>query len=647
MSTLLDKANAIKLDKDTNLLPQNLRQGITCLGVEGNLAPDKPDQSKTVSPTTDSQTITPDTGYELASVTINPVTNSIDANIIAENIKSGVTILGVSGKSSVVDTSDANAVAGDITSGHTAYVNGIKITGTAKSEQQVLNEYYDTTLTNQKYQYGSVVKKNPAFNTSSLTTMQDMFAGSDLQEVDTTGFNSSKVTNMSGMCRNCSNLKTFNGSGLDTSNVTDMSQMFMNDTGLTSVGIVQFNTSRVTDMSYMFAGCTTLSSLDLSTFNMSAVTTTEKMFYNCSNLMSLNIKGWDYSSIVNTTDMFTGIPQDCKIKVASQAQKDWVLSIRADLTNISIAKEIFLAWGDYYGKMSYSNNGINWSNINLANYYYTPVWDVASNGSRLVALYGESGNNPKYIKYSDDGITWTSATFTGGNVYQGTTVNCINGKFVITEYYSGNYICTSPDGINWTKQSISSPFNTSTNPISSMVVNTGSMLIMLSGYYSGQVTKIYTSPDGTNWTLINSSAPYSISKCWYYDNKLIAIRSWSSGGYGYSELICSEDYGMTWSTLIDSDGTKPGSLGYHNGLYVMCDSYPGNIATSSDLVNWSSTSYKGLNQVTGKSEIGYGFGKFVVPRKGGGYYSEDGVNWIALQGLDSSTSYRSSQFFEL
>lgn len=49
--------------------------------------------------------------------------------IITGNIKSGVTILGVSGKSSVVDTADATASAATIYSGVTAYVNGSKVTG--------------------------------------------------------------------------------------------------------------------------------------------------------------------------------------------------------------------------------------------------------------------------------------------------------------------------------------------------------------------------------------------------------------------------------------------------------------------------------------------------------------------------------------
>ena len=57
-------------------------------------------QNKTVTPTTSQQTVEKDSGqgYDgLGTVTINGVTSAIDANIIASNIRDGVTILGVTG----------------------------------------------------------------------------------------------------------------------------------------------------------------------------------------------------------------------------------------------------------------------------------------------------------------------------------------------------------------------------------------------------------------------------------------------------------------------------------------------------------------------------------------------------------------------
>lgn len=52
------------------------------------------------------------------------------AKITADNIKAGVTLFGVSGSASVVDTADATAAAGNILTGKTAYINGAKVTGT-------------------------------------------------------------------------------------------------------------------------------------------------------------------------------------------------------------------------------------------------------------------------------------------------------------------------------------------------------------------------------------------------------------------------------------------------------------------------------------------------------------------------------------
>lgn len=91
-------------------------------------------QTKTVVPSTSEQTISPDAQYNgLTSVTVNAVTSAIDSNIVADNIKKDVSILGVTGTYAPeegIDTSDATATANQILEGATAYVNGEKITGT-------------------------------------------------------------------------------------------------------------------------------------------------------------------------------------------------------------------------------------------------------------------------------------------------------------------------------------------------------------------------------------------------------------------------------------------------------------------------------------------------------------------------------------
>lgn len=96
-STVVDVLNEIsKLfsgDDDATLNAEAINN---IAAVASALVP-KPSQDKTVTPTTSEQTITADSGKVLGTVTVSAVTAAIDENIVAGNIKDGVTILGVTG----------------------------------------------------------------------------------------------------------------------------------------------------------------------------------------------------------------------------------------------------------------------------------------------------------------------------------------------------------------------------------------------------------------------------------------------------------------------------------------------------------------------------------------------------------------------
>lgn len=86
----------INQNGETNIVPDSDKNAIVGGKITVNVQPTL--QSKTATPTTQSQTIQPDSGYDgLSQVNINPVTSAIDANIRPENIKKGVTILGITG----------------------------------------------------------------------------------------------------------------------------------------------------------------------------------------------------------------------------------------------------------------------------------------------------------------------------------------------------------------------------------------------------------------------------------------------------------------------------------------------------------------------------------------------------------------------
>lgn len=76
-------------------------------------------QTKTATPKTSSQNITPDSSYNgLSKVTVNAVTSNIDSNIKAGNIKKGVSILGVAGTLE-------ESVAEDLTNEFNEYESGL------------------------------------------------------------------------------------------------------------------------------------------------------------------------------------------------------------------------------------------------------------------------------------------------------------------------------------------------------------------------------------------------------------------------------------------------------------------------------------------------------------------------------------------
>lgn len=143
-----------------------------------------------------------------------------NTNLKPENLKKGVTCLGVEGTYEGDNINDYIAVPADMTT--------IKIL--------------------------DCIKKIPLIDTSKVTIMsymfQDCIALTTIAQLDT-----SAVTDMRYMFENCTALTTI--PQLDTSKVTIMSSMFRNCTALTT--IPQLDTSAVTKMDYMFQDCTALS----------------------------------------------------------------------------------------------------------------------------------------------------------------------------------------------------------------------------------------------------------------------------------------------------------------------------------------------------------------------------------------------------
>ena len=90
--------NRVTSGIDYNIRPENIKKGIEILNVVGTYEPAPSQTSKFVYPRVYEQIIRPDTGYgTLDQVVVGEVTAGIDSSIKPDNIRKGVTILDVEG----------------------------------------------------------------------------------------------------------------------------------------------------------------------------------------------------------------------------------------------------------------------------------------------------------------------------------------------------------------------------------------------------------------------------------------------------------------------------------------------------------------------------------------------------------------------
>lgn len=182
----------------TNLVEENIRSGVSILGVTGTYAGESVTlQEKTVTPTESQQVVTPDSGYDgLSQVTVGaiqteeqtvtPTTAEQEVTPTSGSYLTKVTVSAI--PSDYVDTSDADAVAGDMLAGTTAYVNGAKITGTIPTYNGEIYSIIENPLnggrtSGRTYQLAkpatSVKLINKTTGTSNESTTTATVAGSD------------------------------------------------------------------------------------------------------------------------------------------------------------------------------------------------------------------------------------------------------------------------------------------------------------------------------------------------------------------------------------------------------------------------------------------------------------------------------------
>lgn len=280
---------AVTSSIDSNIQAGNIKNGVTILGVQGTYTGGVSPVLDTlnVTPTTSYQHITPPSGTDgFDEVNVDAVDASIDANIVAGNIKNGITILGVQGTYSGGEqpTLQNKTVSPDFSSGDVSVqadsgydglgtvtiekdndliasnikknVNLFGVIGSYEASGIVLNQH----PTNLQYactdgqSYANVLPADGSWTTevdlSAITNanaMRYMFQNNtEVEDLDLTGWTIPDLAmNCTAVFQGCSALKYVRGS-LAFSKSTNFNNMFSGCTSLITVGIVDFGFSATT-----------------------------------------------------------------------------------------------------------------------------------------------------------------------------------------------------------------------------------------------------------------------------------------------------------------------------------------------------------------------------------------------------------------
>ena len=269
--TLADKTytNKITITRPFELIASNIKKGVEIAGITGTyeVVLNTETVETPLSMKDGNQVILPSKpNYTLSEVTIvKPNT------LVADNIKAGVEIGGITGTYTG--------------SGGTTTLKALL--DATKNASRLFQGYSSSTVE------GLIV----AEDTSNVTDMGSMFGLchklTTIPQLDT-----SNVANMGSMFYECFSLTTI--PQLDTSKVTDMNRMFFSCTSLTT--IPQLDTSKVISMDYMFSVCgklTTIPQLDVS-----KVISMTQTFNSCTSLKSILMTGMKVSFDISASTQF-------------------------------------------------------------------------------------------------------------------------------------------------------------------------------------------------------------------------------------------------------------------------------------------------------------------------------------------------------
>ena len=270
--TLADKTytNKITITRPFELIASNIKKGVEIAGITGTyeVVLNTETVETPLSMKDGNQVILPSKpNYTLSEVTIvKPNT------LVADNIKAGVEIGGITGTYTGSSENTLKNVLDATQSCHYLFEN---YQGTSVDDLITYNDTSNVTDMRNMFSYGSKLSSIPLLNTSNVTSMSKMcFNCRALTSIPQ--FDTSKVVDMGNMLGLCVKLTTI--PLLDTSKAISLRSMFYGCSALTTVPAL--DVSNVTDMGDIFLSCPSLKSILMTgmkvSFDISASTQFEE-----------------------------------------------------------------------------------------------------------------------------------------------------------------------------------------------------------------------------------------------------------------------------------------------------------------------------------------------------------------------------------
>ncbi len=279
----IDGYGPVNVSGVENVSSENIKEGVSILGIQGSVV-ELNGETVNITPTTNEQVIEPTAPKNaITRATVSPVTSSIDSNIQPENIVKGKTILGVQGEwAGPRKTVSRDGVLGpDVVSAHILDLTGVTVIG----KYQLCEAYYGSQ------------RLTGEVDLSMITRMDDQACSRafyncrNITHVDISSLRIFGTYSCYNMFSACTGIQSVNFGSLESiSGISCCQEMFYGCTGITDVTFSALKMVYGGCLRSMFYGCT-----GIQTVNMPLLTVLDggyscaSMFEKCSSIQSIDL----------------------------------------------------------------------------------------------------------------------------------------------------------------------------------------------------------------------------------------------------------------------------------------------------------------------------------------------------------------------